>query len=223
MIEQSEDQPGDVEVEARLRRDVQMRPAPPFTADLQAVKRQGLRRRRRRQVLPAVVVLVVLGAGATAVGAGVLPGAQRQGTVTAVSAHEAGGDAAAGAGGIPAWCRGGSITYDYDGTGPGSPELAVQYLIDLSTAQDEHLKQQPELAQVDDALAKNSAVVTALQAVKEQATEMGVDRVRQDRSVVARDGSGEVIARAGLTEVQPGQWNVVTLSFSPPAVPECGR
>lgn len=222
MIEQSEDQPGDVEVEARLRQDVQMRLAPPFTADLQAVKRRGLRRRRRRQVLPAVVVLVILGAGATAVGTGVLPGAQRQGTVTAVPAQEAEGDAAATAG-IPAWCLGGSISYDYDGTGPASPQLAVQYLIDLTTAQDEHLRQQPESAQVDDALAENSAVVTALQAVKEQATEMSVDRVRQDGSLVARDGSGEVIARAELTEVQPGQWNVATFSFSPPAVPECGR
>jgi hypothetical protein len=222
MIEQSEDQPGDVEVEARLRRDVQMRPAPPFAADLQAVKQRGLRRRRRRQVLPAVVVLVVLGTGATAFGTGVLPGVQRQGTVTAVPAQKAEGDAV-GAAGIPAWCQGGSISYDYDGTGPASPELAVQYLIDLSTAQDEHLKQQPESVQVDDALAKNSAVVTALQAVKEQAMEMGVDRVRRDGSVVARDGRGEVIARAGLEEVQPGQWNVVTLRFSPPAVPECGR
>ena len=231
MIEQSEEQPGEFDVEAQLRRDLQARPAPAFTPDLQAVKRRGMRRRRRTQVLPAVLVLAVVGVGAAALGSGVLSGAERGGTVTVVAADAAAGDATRSAL-TPAWCQegssqrgksqGGSITYDSDGTGLASPELAVQYLIDVSDAKEDHLTKQPESAEVDDALAQNAVVLDALYAVKGEASAMGIDRVRQDGSVVARDENGNVIAQARLVEVQPGQWNVATLSFPAPVMSECG-
>ncbi|WP_328291198.1 hypothetical protein OG218_00255 [Kineococcus sp. NBC_00420] len=219
MIEQFEESPGDAGVEAQLRRDLQARPAPTYTPDLQAVKRRGKRRRRRAQVLPAVVVLAVVGLGTAAVSSGALTG--REGAVRVVSAHGAGSDSAGRD--LPAWCQGGSITYDSDGSGYSSPELAVQYLIDVSDSQEEHLKAQPRSAEIDNALVQNSAVLGVLHAVQEEASRLGVDRVRRDGAVVVRDEDGKTVAQARFVEVQPSQWNVATLSFSAPVVSECSQ
>lgn len=212
----------DVDVEARLRDDLQMRPSPPFAPNLQSVKRRGLRRRRRARILPVAVAVAVVGVGVTAVATDLLPGSQRQGAVSVVAAGDSQARTDANRD-TPAWCQGGTITYDSDGTGYASPELALQYLMDVAAAQDENLKSQPASAEVDDALAKNSAILVALTAVKLEAGSLGLGRAPQDGPVVARDPSGEVIAQAQLEEVQPGQWVVKTLRFAAPTVPECNR